>query len=164
MDVLKPPDARSVARAFRLDGYVGELVPVGGAWSNRVFRLTVGSTAYAVKELRNPWAIAHRRGEWLDEAWAFERRAIEAGVTAPLPVPAPKGAVTPRSTARAADPARCESTTGSTAVLPHSGSHSRAGASGWKIARNVLLVGVQPVLCDWDVASPLGETFHVRVL
>lgn len=56
----------------------------------RVYCLTVGSDVYAVKEMRNPWEIAHWR-EWLDEAWRFELRAIDAGIVAPPPVPATDG-------------------------------------------------------------------------
>ncbi|MDQ3385571.1 MAG: phosphotransferase, partial [Actinomycetota bacterium] len=85
-----PPDGRSIAGAFRLGGLVGELKPVPGAWSNRVYRLVVGSDTYAVKEMRNPWGTAHWR-DWLDEAWEFEQRAIAAGVAAPASVPAPDG-------------------------------------------------------------------------
>lgn len=84
------PDERSVVATFGLRGRVGELVVVSGAWSNRVYRLTVGSDVYAIKEMRNPWEIAQWR-EWLDEAWRFEQRAIEAGIVAPRPVPAPDG-------------------------------------------------------------------------
>lgn len=84
------PDARAVAEAFRLPGSVGHLVPVGGAWSNRVYRLDVGGASFAVKEMRNPWGISHWRA-WLDQAWQFEQQAIAAGISAPLPVPAPDG-------------------------------------------------------------------------
>lgn len=86
----RPPDARAVAAAFSLTGDVGEFVPVGGAWSNRVFRLDVGGALYVVKEMRNPWNIGCWR-EWLEQAWTFEQRAIAAGVLAPTPVPAPDG-------------------------------------------------------------------------
>jgi len=66
------------------------MVPVAGAWSNRVFRLIVGAEAFAVKELRNPWGDA-RWFEWLDASWHFELAAIAAGVDAPEPVPNPDG-------------------------------------------------------------------------
>ncbi len=59
--------------------------PVPGAWSNRVFRLVVGTDAYAVKELRNPWGDP-QNADWLDEAWAFEQLAIAARVAAPEPI------------------------------------------------------------------------------
>lgn len=62
--------------------------PVGGAWSNRVFRLEAAGRRYAVKEMRNPWADPHWQ-QWLAESWVFERQAIAAGVAAPLPVPDP---------------------------------------------------------------------------
>jgi aminoglycoside phosphotransferase (APT) family kinase protein len=77
-----------VATAFGLQGDPGELVPVAGAWSNRVFRLVVGAEAFAVKELRNPWNEP-RWLEWLDAAWAFELAAIAAGVNAPEPIADP---------------------------------------------------------------------------
>jgi aminoglycoside phosphotransferase (APT) family kinase protein len=66
------------------------MTPVAGAWSNRVFRLVVGAEAFAVKELRNPWADA-RWLEWLEASWHFELAAIAAGVDAPEPVPNPDG-------------------------------------------------------------------------
>src|SRR4051794_33134233 len=84
------PDPLVVAEAFRLPGPVGELVPVGGAWSNRVYRLDVGQASFAVKEMRNPWGIPYWRA-WLDQAWQFEQRAIASGVSAPVPVAAPDG-------------------------------------------------------------------------
>lgn len=83
-----PPAAGAVAAAFRLPGRAGALHPVSGAWSNRVFRLTVGSETYAVKEMLNPWEDASW-ADWLAEAWAFEQRAIAAGVAAPEPIPNP---------------------------------------------------------------------------
>lgn len=83
-----PPDPLAVADTFGLIGDVGELNSVGGAWSNRVYRLAVGELEYAVKEMRNPWDISLWR-EWLDQAWHFERTAIAAGVAAPTPVPNP---------------------------------------------------------------------------
>ena len=82
------PSASAIAAAFGLRGTVGELAAVGRAWSHRVYRLTVGDTAYAVKEMRNPWGEAHWR-DWLSEAWAFELLALAAGVRAPAPVPNP---------------------------------------------------------------------------
>jgi len=84
------PDPAAVAAAFRLAGPVTGWNPVGGAWSNRVFRLEADGRRYAVKEMRNPWADPHWQ-QWLTEAWAFERRAIAAGVAAPQPVPHPAG-------------------------------------------------------------------------
>ncbi len=82
------PDPAAVAEAFRLPGPVTGWEPVGGAWSNRVYRLGTGVRRYAVKEMRNPWAEP-RWQEWLAEAWSFEQRAIAAGVAAPWPVPNP---------------------------------------------------------------------------
>jgi aminoglycoside phosphotransferase (APT) family kinase protein len=64
------------------------MVPVSGAWSNRLFRLVVGNEAFTVKELRNPWGDP-RWLEWLDAVWPFELAAIAAGVAAPAPVPNP---------------------------------------------------------------------------
>jgi aminoglycoside phosphotransferase (APT) family kinase protein len=77
-----------VAEAFGLPGPVTGWEPVGGAWSNRVYRLDAGGRRYAVKEMRNPWAEP-RWQEWLAESWSFEQRAIAAGVAAPRPVPNP---------------------------------------------------------------------------
>src|SRR5690606_35693021 len=41
------PSAAAIADAFGLTGAVADLVPVAGAWSNRVYRLEVGGVAYA---------------------------------------------------------------------------------------------------------------------
>jgi Ser/Thr protein kinase RdoA (MazF antagonist) len=82
------PDPAAVAEAFGLPGPVTGWEPVGGAWSNRVYRLDAGGRRYAVKEMRNPWAEP-RWQEWLAESWSFEQRAIAAGVAAPQPVPNP---------------------------------------------------------------------------
>lgn len=87
-DVDLAPDPTAVAEAFGLVGSVGDLEAVSGAWSNRVYRLSVGDAEYAVKEMRNPWDISYWR-EWLDEAWRFELSAIAAGVVAPDPVANP---------------------------------------------------------------------------
>ncbi len=81
------PDPEAVLSAFGLQGPVSAWAPVSGAWSNRVFRLAASGSAYAVKEMRNPWQI-ERWEEWLAEAWSFELLAIEAGIAAPQPVPA----------------------------------------------------------------------------
>jgi Ser/Thr protein kinase RdoA (MazF antagonist) len=82
------PDPAAIAEAFGLPGPVTGWAPVGGAWSNRVYRLDAGGRRYAVKEMRNPWAEP-RWQEWLAESWSFEQRAIAAGVAAPHPVPNP---------------------------------------------------------------------------
>src|SRR5580658_3263565 len=82
------PDPAAVVAAFGLDGVVTEWAPVGGAWSNRVYRMEAGGCRYAVKEMRNPWGDT-RWQQWLAESWAFEQQAIAAGVAAPRPVPEP---------------------------------------------------------------------------
>ncbi|HEY1675153.1 MAG TPA: aminoglycoside phosphotransferase family protein [Streptosporangiaceae bacterium] len=82
------PDPTAVIEAFGLPGPVTGWEPVGGAWSNRVYRLDAGGRRYAVKEMRNPWGDP-RWQEWLAEAWSFEQQAIAAGVGAPRPVPNP---------------------------------------------------------------------------
>jgi aminoglycoside phosphotransferase (APT) family kinase protein len=82
------PDPAAVVAAFGLPGPATGWTPVGGAWSNRVFRLEAAGRRYAVKEMRNPWADPHWQ-QWLAESWVFERRAIAAGVAAPRPVPDP---------------------------------------------------------------------------
>ena len=75
------PDPESVITAFRLAGPVTGWTAVGGAWSNRVYRLEAGGRAFAVKEMRNPWQLP-RWAEWLAQSWSFELQAIEAGVGA----------------------------------------------------------------------------------
>jgi hypothetical protein len=82
------PDPSAVVAAFGLEGPVTEWAAVGGAWSNRVFRLTAAGRRFAVKEMRNPWADP-RWQDWLTASWSFERQAIAAGVEAPVPVPNP---------------------------------------------------------------------------
>jgi aminoglycoside phosphotransferase (APT) family kinase protein len=77
-----------VLAAFGLGGPATSMTEVGGAWSNRVFRLEAGGDVFAVKEMRNPWRIPHWE-EWLAHAWSFELMAIEAGVPAPQPVANP---------------------------------------------------------------------------
>jgi hypothetical protein len=82
------PDPAAVIAAFGLAGPAAGWAPVGGAWSNRVFRLEAGGRRYAVKEMRNSWAGAQWQ-LWLAESWIFGQRAIAAGVAAPQPVPDP---------------------------------------------------------------------------
>lgn len=82
------PDPAAVIAAFGLTGPAAGWAPVGGAWSNRVFRLEAGGRRYAVKEMLNPWADPNWQ-QWLAESWVFEQRAIAAGVAAPRPVPDP---------------------------------------------------------------------------
>lgn len=78
-------DAEGVIAAFGLAGPVTGWAQVGGAWSNRVYRLEAGAGVFAVKEMVNPWGI-----EWweqqLAESWSFELLAIGARVAAPPPV------------------------------------------------------------------------------
>ncbi len=78
----------AVLAAFGLDGPATSMTEVGGAWSNRVFRLEADGDVFAVKQMCNPWHIPHWQ-EWLAQAWSFELAAIEAGVAAPQPVPNP---------------------------------------------------------------------------
>jgi aminoglycoside phosphotransferase (APT) family kinase protein len=82
---LDGPDPAAVLAAFGLEGAVLTMTEVGGGWSNRVFRLEADSGVFAVKQMRNPWRIPHWE-EWLAQAWAFELRAIEAGIAAPEPL------------------------------------------------------------------------------
>ena len=82
------PDPAAVLAAFGLEGPVTDWAAVGGAWSNRVFRLTAAGRRFAVKEMRNPWADP-RWQDWLSASWSFEQHAIAAGVAAPQPVPRP---------------------------------------------------------------------------
>ncbi len=83
------PATHAIVAAFGLGEHPGELLPVEGAWSNRLFRLAVGTEVFAVKELRNPWGNP-RWLEWLDAAWAFEVAALAAGVDAPEPMVNPE--------------------------------------------------------------------------
>jgi hypothetical protein len=82
------PEPESVITAFGLAGQATAWTAVGGAWSNKVFRLETGGRAFAVKEMRNPWRI-ERWQAWLAQSWSFELLAIEAGVAAPQPVANP---------------------------------------------------------------------------
>lgn len=79
------PTPNSVVAAFDFPAPARRMTPVPGAGSNRVYRLDAGGQAFAVKELRNPWADPRWR-EWLDDAWHLEQHAIAAGVAAPPPV------------------------------------------------------------------------------
>ncbi len=81
-------DPAVVLAAFGLDGPATSMTAVGGAWSNRVFRLEANGGVFAVKQMRNPWRIP-RWEKWLAEAWAFELCGIEAGIAAPQPVANP---------------------------------------------------------------------------
>jgi len=83
------PDPVAVIAAFGLQDAATVWAPVGGAWSNRVYRLDAGYRRYAVKEMRNSWAHS-RWQDWLAESWSLEREAIAAGVAAPQPVPNPQ--------------------------------------------------------------------------
>lgn len=88
MDHGDLPSATAIASAFGLRGRVDSMVPVAGAWSNRVFRVVVGGHAYAVKEMVELW----REPTWferVDEAWTVECAALDAGIPAPQPVPNP---------------------------------------------------------------------------
>jgi hypothetical protein len=82
------PDPAAVIAAFGLQDAVTAWAAVGGAWSNRVYRLEAGERQFAVKEMRNLWADS-RWQDWLAESWSFERAAVAAGVAAPQPVPNP---------------------------------------------------------------------------
>lgn len=84
------PSPAEVLAAFGVSGRARGMVPVPGAWSNRVYRLTTDRGSYAVKQLRNPW----RAPRWLDrlaEAWRFEQAAFLAGIAMPEPVASPSG-------------------------------------------------------------------------
>ena len=84
------PSPEAILAAFGVGGRATAMVPVAGAWSNRVYRLSTDLGSYAVKELLNPW----RQPSWLDSlyaAWRFELAAQAAGVAIPVPVPSPSG-------------------------------------------------------------------------
>lgn len=90
MSELPAPDPRAVLAAFGLPGAVTAYAEVSGGWSNRVWRLSTTHGDLAVKELRNAWGEP-RWLDWLAEGWRVERAAIDAGIAAPAPVPAPDG-------------------------------------------------------------------------
>ena len=82
------PDVDAVRAAFDLPAGPARLVPVGGAWSNRVFRLDMGSDSFALKAIETHRDfLPPRWNEWLDLGYRFELQAISAGVRAPEPVP-----------------------------------------------------------------------------
>ena len=86
-----PDDAplpRAVLSSFGLPGRVTDMVPVPGAWSNRLYRLTTDRGAYAVKQMLNPWRDPLWR-DWLEAAWQFEQLAWRAGVSMPEPISNP---------------------------------------------------------------------------
>ncbi|HYJ67831.1 MAG TPA: aminoglycoside phosphotransferase family protein [Nocardioidaceae bacterium] len=85
---MDAPEPAAVLAAFRIPGPAVDMSEVSGAWSNRVFRLTTARSRYAVKQILNPWGDAGWQA-WLDVAWQFERRAYEAGVEMPQPIPNP---------------------------------------------------------------------------
>jgi hypothetical protein len=61
------PDPAAVIAAFGVDDPVTDWTAVGGAWSNRVYRLDAGGRRFAVQEMRNPWMDPHWQ-EWLAES------------------------------------------------------------------------------------------------
>lgn len=73
-----------VAAAFGLGHPTGDLHPIQAA-SNETWRLDCGSGAFLVKRL-GPGATTYRLHE-LETAMELERRALEAGVSAAVPVP-----------------------------------------------------------------------------
>jgi Ser/Thr protein kinase RdoA (MazF antagonist) len=85
---MDAPEPAAVLAAFGIPGPVTDMSEVPGAWSNRVFRLTTARSRFAVKQILNPWGDTGWQA-WLDVAWQFERRAYEAGVEMPQPIPNP---------------------------------------------------------------------------
>src|ERR1022692_243248 len=84
------PSPEAVLAAFGIRARPAAMVPVVGAWSNRVYRLTTDLGSYAVKELLN----LRREPRWLDSldaAWRFELAAQAVGLTIPVPVSSPSG-------------------------------------------------------------------------
>ncbi|WP_446665384.1 phosphotransferase family protein [Flexivirga sp. B27] len=77
-----------LGRALHEFGIPDEVVStdeVGRAWSNRLWSVRTSQGRYAIKELLNPWGDPLWRA-WLEEAIAFERAAIGAGVRSPCPL------------------------------------------------------------------------------
>ncbi len=87
-EVVDWPSARAVAALFALGEPIGPMAPVGRARTQRVFRLRTEGGTFAVKELLG---LGNDPGweEALEQAWALELRAGEAGVSIPPPVPNP---------------------------------------------------------------------------
>ena len=176
------PAAQEILGLFGLPGAVVSMTTVGGAWSNRVYRLETTEAAFAVKELCNPWAD-ERWQEWLDEAWRFERRGIAAGVPAPEPIPSvadgaclawvdARGERVPVRVHRWVDgvPAhragavwvdRLDGVGAAVSTAAGLGRTSGAGGDAEVMThgdidqKNLILTSSGPVLCDWDVAMPL---------
>ncbi|HUZ44474.1 MAG TPA: aminoglycoside phosphotransferase family protein [Acidimicrobiales bacterium] len=87
-EVVDWPSARAVASLFALGDPIGPMAPVGRARSNRVFRLRTQGGTFAVKERLDLGSDPGWEAD-LEQAWALELRAGEAGVSIPLPVPNP---------------------------------------------------------------------------
>jgi hypothetical protein len=80
-----PPDARFVCERFALGEPAGEMTPVAGGLSNRMWRLVTDRGAFAIKQLElanaNPvWP------PWIERAFRFECSAFEHGVPMPRPI------------------------------------------------------------------------------
>lgn len=80
------PDARFVCESFALGEPAGEMTPVAGGLSNRMWRLDTDRGAFAIKQLKlaneNPaWP------PWIERAFRFECSAFEHGVPMPRPIP-----------------------------------------------------------------------------
>ena len=85
-DAAAGPDPDAVLAAFGIGGRAVTMTPVGGAWSNDLYRLQATTGTFAVKELRNPWRDPGWL-DWLAAAWEFEQLALASGVAMPEPVP-----------------------------------------------------------------------------
>lgn len=81
-----------MATAFDLGHSVGEMSPVAGAFSHRMWRLATTSGSYAIKQFLNPWEQADWQ-DWLQVAAEFELTCWDADIPMPQPVRAEAGDV-----------------------------------------------------------------------
>ncbi|MBI5290014.1 MAG: phosphotransferase [Chloroflexi bacterium] len=79
--------ATSICEAFGLGTPHGEMAPVAGGLTHRMWRLETDRRPFAVKEINidptETWQAA-----WIERAFTLEHAAFEAGVPMPRPVPA----------------------------------------------------------------------------
>jgi hypothetical protein len=78
--------ARAVGDAFALGTPHGEMAPVAGGLTHRMWRLETDHGAFAVKEINLDPGGAWQR-PWIERAFTLERAAFEAGVPMPRLVP-----------------------------------------------------------------------------
>ena len=86
--MARTPDPHAICHAFDLGRPIGPMQPVGGGLSQRMWRLETTTGVYAIKrfnrDFENPDYVPS-----IERAFLLERRAFEAGITMPRPVPNP---------------------------------------------------------------------------